>query len=311
MDKSKNMKLIWKSQGGKKDVLPEPKTIRLDLAYVNPPKNLEEFKERGAKIMSHLSFSLFGLRESFEGLILLHCLYSCEPPKEAAIENLIKATMNLKAETMRLDTEDVDFYKFLKRVLENGYPLNPDYQSSLGLSIDYSKIDLFKKRRIAVQTAAQVKWFLQKEGYLSSVWAESEIIEDKPLYELLEISTFRTEGQGPKTLREWITEINPFSEPDKRGRPSANNAKEVFLYSRIALNPNVFFENSYRVNFIRLKYLVSVLAKILRLAGLTSKDIHEHPVVQAYMTPFNFYPRDYIGDWIDESLTKNCSIYEL
>lgn len=315
MDKLNQMQAKQKEESIKKaykEVLKQMIDFRVDhKIVVEPPVDLKEFEDRLESTVTRLYRFLFGV------IYYLDFDERSTLRKDTSLENVIDIliTCNKKnSEGIKLDhkmsfswNQRHDCYVFLKRVLERNCPLHEDFQEYIGIYIDHSGISLPEKREIAMQAAAQVLWFFNK-GQISLVsQMRVEIWKNKSLASLLELKRV----QNARVVEDWIRKINPMPKAMRKGAPSKRQINNDWLYSNIILIPEVFSENPNRTNFLKLRFTVMVIAKIMSTIGMQQEEILGCKIIQSYEEPLKFYPKNYIREWVVEALLKNGSIYDL
>lgn len=277
---------------------------------VNPPKDLAEFENRLMEFLTEVQMTTFGLAYylDFDDRKTLK--------KDCSYENLIDIAIKYEKKHGNrpvLLNGYTDCKGFLKLALEKGYPFSKHAQVFLGISMVRLDLDKNKMHKIAVQAAAQIKWFLKGSAIPTQKEMRLEILNDGDLTKLLEISSFlhpKKDQQRPRTLEDWVGEIDPRPPGTRKGRPSKKPNSEKHPYSIIVTIPGVFFENPLRTNFIYLRYVVYVLTKILKATGFSTDQIFQCRIFEAYKSYLNFYLRDLVDDWIKEALAVNGSLYD-
>lgn len=316
MAKSKKMKFLWKGKKLRERVLPAPLKQCLKLAIerapksVNPPKDLAEFENRLVEFLMEAQKNTFGLAYylDFDDRTTLK--------KDSSYENLINIAIkyeNKHGNRPVLLNEYVDCKSFLKLALEKGYPFSKHAQEFLGISVVRLDLDKGKMHKMAIQAAAQIKWFLKGDAISTQKEMRMEILKDKGLTKLLELSSFlnpEPEHQRARTLEDPIGLVDPRPPGTRKGRPPKQPKRQDGLYDAIVTIPGVFFETPYRTNFIYLRYVISVLTKILESIGFSSEQIFQCRIFEVYKSFLNFYLGDFVDDWIKEALAENGSLYD-
>lgn len=277
--------------------------------FLGPPKHLEEFENRLRMCIDILTSEFLG-----KGYYLdvderktIQKDFSLENLIETAILSEKKCSYKELTKKELFSNKNQDSYSFLKKTLERKFPFSETIQACLGIPIDLSGISLPEKRTIAVQAAAQVLWFYKK-GLIALVpQMRVEIWNNKSLVSLLGLRRF----QNSKVVEDWIRVVNPKPKEMRKGAPSKRRRNNDYQYSHIVLIPEIFSENPNRTNFLKLRFAVMVIGKILSAIGLTQKEVLSSRILQAYQEPLKFYPRKLTVDWVMEALLINGSIYDL
>lgn len=276
---------------------------------LNLPRNEEDFLRRIKSIYISLKKNLFGTAHDIEKDNRKTL------SKDTSYENLISQSILLQKNQRKKEAaknEKNDYWAFFKLALEKGLEFTEYDQAFLGVWVDFSKLDVLKKRKIAVQAAAQIKWFLKGGKINSTEQMRNQILNDSRLGELLEIFTFihsDTECRRDRTMLDWISGIDPRPKERRKGRPSKKTSKEDPNFKEIKPIPGIFIGNPEKVNFIYLSYAITVLSRILRCMHFPENEIVKFLVIEKYKEILPFYLRRLIDEWIQEAFSENGSIY--
>lgn len=230
-----------------------------------PPSNLNEFEDRLGELLIHLKGLFFGLAQDVETGKTLK--------KEKGSEALAKALCNY--EKYCQTKHDIffangiwDLYNFLKLVLERDVPLLFNEIYILGVTRDRAGLSLPQKNVIAVQAAAQILWHLEKDKIPNIKEMRGRLKnKENPLYTLLELPRF-----GSRTIEDWIREVFPVPHDERRGQPSKEGVSKGFFNELIPI-PEIFLEEGKKINFLKLRFAISCLTRVLKTFGWSREEI--------------------------------------
>lgn len=278
---------------------------------VTPPKDYREFEDRIVVVLERLLERMFGLvyHLDFDERTTLQ--------KDASIDNLIEIGIKIEKKYKGkpiIINEQLNCFGFLKTALEKNYPFSQYAQDFLGIQIDFSDLSVPKRRVIGVQAAAVVLWF-EKKGQISSTQQmRKEIWENKALVEFLELYKFQDEAardRNPRVLENMIRQVNPVPANERKQWPSQRALNKDHHYSKTVLIPEIFSENSPRINYQKLRLAIMSIARVLSHSGSSQEEIINSVIVQAYRARLEFYPKMFVNAWIRESLSASGSIFTL
>lgn len=216
--------------------------------------------------------------------------------------------------------EQIDWRGFLKSVLETDAPLF-NYEEylfgSVGVKRDRSGLTEPQKEAIAFQAGGQVLWHLEKNK-IPTIEKMKELLLDKTnlfweLFDLKESSSCPIpRGWNPRTIENWVREIFPVPADLRKGRPSKKGIASS-LFDNLVLIPEIFFENEAKINFLKLRFALACLTRVLKALGWSLEKIIESHFIKLYIRPLGFeffvFSKSIIENWIREAFTKKGSIF--
>ena len=110
-------------------------------------------------------------------------------------------------------------------------------------------------------------------------------------------------------MLDWISGIDPRPKEKRKGRPSKKTSKEDPSFKEIKTIPGIFIGDPEKVNFIYLRYAITVVSRILRCMHLPESEIVKFHVIEKYKKALSFYLKRLIDEWVQESFSENGSIY--
>lgn len=264
-----------------------------------PPKNFKEFEDR-------LGIYLVDLYKLFFGLI-----YDVESGKtikrKKDDETLLDALCNCDkfSKEVRFVIEGMDHYSFLRNAIERDAPfVIYDDIYLLGVERDRSGLFLPEKNKIAIQIAAQVHWNLEKNK-IPTIENMKDFLQNKKNlhYSLLQIQRFNA-----RTICDWIRDVFPVPKDSRKGRPSKNGVPEDY-FNDLTPIPGVFFEDCKVINFLKLRFTIIFLARVLKNLGWSIDHVKKSKFIHIYQSPLRFYPYNYVNDWLHAAYNENGSIF--
>jgi hypothetical protein len=267
------------------------------------PKDLREFEDRIGNILLKFKEHFFGLTyEVTSGRWL---------KRDTSNETLVTALRDQENHFKKngnLLLEALDPYQFLKLALEKDASLLDNDIYILGIERDRSGLTRPQKNVIAIQCAAQILWYLEKNKIPSIESMERRLIdESNPLYDLLMLHQFsKTNPNNPesRTVENWIRPMFPVP-PDERKQKW--NSKESY-FENIMKIPGILTDKG--TNFLKLRFALICLTRILRTFAWELDPILKSIFVQQIASPINFYPRMYVNDWVCEAFASNGNIFD-
>ncbi len=261
-------------------------------SIIKPPKDMEEFKDRLEMFLYEKEGYFFGAINERE-----------KPRKEFTPESLVKA---FKAYESRLENgmsmrqEILDPYEVLKLVLEKDAYLFNQERYLLGTPRDRSCLSIPRKRAIAVQCAAQVRWHLEGKE-ISTIEAMVIKLLDRThsLFKFLKLKNF----SDPRTIRKWISPVFPV-QPEGRKKWKSKDSR---AFDNLIMIPNIFTKNG--INFSKLRFALTIITMILKILGWELNQILTSQPILLLANPIQFYPRQYVDEWIEKAFATNGSIF--
>lgn len=267
-------------------------------AVFNPPKSFSEFEDRLLEIEEKLRNVVFGLSYDTElGKTL---------KREKSNENIVTALCNYEKYVKGVINEQCCSIGLLKLIIEKDAPfLVCDDEYILGVKRDRSGLSLPQKNKIAIQAAAQVFWYLEKNK-IPTIDAMTSKLRDKKnaLCTLWEINKF-----GSRAIEDWICEVFPIPVHLRKGRPSKSGLSESYFDTLITI-PEIFLEDNKMINFLKLKFAIISYTQILKTLGWSIDQIKDSIFIQQYKSFLKFYLWIYVKNWIEDTAKKNSSIFD-
>lgn len=275
---------------------------------LDPPKDFADFQIRVMKFFEEAFEQMFGWQ---------HYIKDQNLRGGPTIDNFLRASKALEKQSIggisMLNLEELfDGYKYLKLALEKGYNFTLRSQYYLGFFINKTKINNPQRQTIGVQAAAQILWYLKKGNIPFATEMRKEIWHHKSILSFLEYIDPRT-GKiivpGIERLEKKIAKVNPLPEKLRRGWHTQLPRYEDKFYSGIRLIPGIFSDLKLpKVNFIKLRIAIYALAKIQAILGLNLREIKKNAIFHPYKEPLKYYLKDYVDDWIQESVHSDRTI---
>lgn len=285
----------------------EPSKHLMDMAEA--ATHPDGFVDRLIEVEGKLRDRFFGLTYEIESTIMLRR----DRSPEALMEALAIGEKYFSKE--KVIHEQIDGYGFLKLALEKDTPLF-DYEdylfSCVGIKRDHSGISLSQKNAISVQSAAQVFWYLRKSKIPNIAEMKKELMDKKnPLYELLKMNQYSI-GEDAQTIDKWISKIFPVPEDLRKGRPSKKGIAPS-LFDNLIPIPEVFPENGAKINFLKLRFTLECLTRVLKALDWQLEQIIGSQFINLYTRPLGFefyvFSKSIIENWVREAFAKNSCIF--
>lgn len=273
---------------------------------IKPPENLHEFKERLFDYMEARFERVFGLEHRISAGKMIR--------RDMSVAGLVNAEIRM-AEIMKAKRKvsysisTSDAYQFLKIALEQSYPFSRMAQLVLGINIDCAKLKLPEKHRIVCQAVTQILWYL-KRGEIPTAEKMGEFLQKQiSLVKSPEIiDSFWSKEE--RTMKKWIRAVCPVPRSLRIGRGGGKNISDS-VYNNIVPIPGAFLCNDVVVNFIKLRFIIFSISRILKMFGWSLDQVLNSKILETYVSPLKFYPALYVKDWAKEGFRLNGSIFDL
>ncbi|MBS0649427.1 MAG: hypothetical protein JSS10_09440 [Verrucomicrobia bacterium] len=179
--------------------------------------------------------------------------------------------------TLHYHVDNFKWLEVLSSRIAGGSPLSPQIEKILGVSLDNTPVNLWSKRHVKWQAAAQVVWFNNPEMKKEQVIKQ---LLSPPLYALLDFEKLNSIDNIDSRFRgieDQIKLVNPRGR--KRGRPP----KDRTIPAKILPIPKIFNGSSDQVNGQALCFAVVTVARVLFLLGVNDKQIINHSIIRSYV----------------------------
>lgn len=251
------------------------------------------FEDRLLEIEEKLRERVFGLDHDIESRKALK--------REKTNENLVTTLCDFEKYTNGIIYEQLNPIELLKKIIDRNAPfLVCDDMYILRVERDRSELSLPQKNEIAIQVAAQLIWYIKKDEFPTiGAMAKCLLSEDACFYSLLEMKRF----QSPRTVENWIRPVFPVENHLRKGRP-LDDGREKTLFDHVRLIENVFSENNKKVNFMKLRFIIFCLSRMLKIFGLSINQIKTFDLTRAYILPLPIHLHMYVYIWINEAVEE-------
>ena len=273
---------------------------------IKPPENLHEFKERLFDYVERRFERVFGLEHQISAGKMIRRDMSVAGLVDAQIriEKIMKAK---RVVSHSLSTEDT--YRFLKIALEQSYPFSRMAQRFLGINIDYGELKLPEKHRIVCQAVTQILWYLRRGEIPNAEKMGKFLPQQISLVKSPEIiDSFWSKDE--RTIKKWIRAVCPVPRSMRIGRGGGKNIPDS-IYNNIVPIPGAFLPNDMSVNFIKLRFIIISIARILKMFGWSLEQVLDSKILKTYASPLKFYPASYVSDWARAGFRLNGSIFDV
>ncbi len=257
------------------------------------PNSIEEFEARLLDLLYYLRDRFFGVTYEVSSTKTVRR----EKTNQVLVDAMCDFEKFCKTEKLELLKEEkVECYEFLKLALEEDAPFGSEY--ILGIKRDRSGITESQKHAIAVQSAAQVLWYLMQYS-IPNITAMTTLLlnRKKPFFNLLNLRGFT-----PRTIMDWISPI--FSVPTEfRKQQDSKNIEFMEILIQI---PNIFTKDG--VSFPRLRFAVINISKVLQVLNCTLEQTLNQLPITILSDQLKFYPALYVQNWVEEVYQSNSGI---
>ncbi len=198
----------------------------------------------------------------------------------------------------------LDIHCNFRRSIEENRPFCVD-DSYLGLARDLSKFLKPEKKRIAVQAAAQVLWFLEKNDIPTIECMAQRLIDLKEsICKKLDILP------SEEKIKEFVAYVFPVPRQRRRGNRSKKNIRtEDFV--NIVIIPGIHSKNGYAIHYPKLRFIVTCCARVFVILGTTIEQIKNSDLMKCYKKIASSRVHGFIDAWVEEATQSNQSIFEI
>ena len=265
-----------------------------------PPKDLREFEDRLLDLLEYYYKSYFGLAYylDFDERKRLE--------KNTSFENLIDIALKCERKGPSVINIQLECYEFLKMALEKNFPFSERAQNLLGLHLDLSELTMPQKDIIAVQSVAQVLWYLEKSEIPSIEAMVEKRLKNRrhPFFELLEFEkdSKKRRPQNSRTLGNRVRAVYPVPQEQRK-----QHSKEVGAFDAIIPISDIFTEKG--INFPRLRFALICVTRVMKALDYPLGEIIKSRPIELLVDSLLFYPQRYARDWVEEAYSSNGSIY--
>lgn len=272
---------------------------------IKPPKDLREFEDRFGAFVCDLRKHFFGgIYDVGQGKTLKR-----KKDDETLLDALCSYDKFFKNRPPFVIEEGVYTipYDFLRLVIERDAPLVVcEDIHLLGIERDRSGLSSPQKNMIAVQVAAQILWYLEKNKIPTIEVMKKKLLDKKFFYyNFLKLNRF----PRPRTIEEWITQVFPVPKKLRKGKPSNSGVPEHY-FNRIIPVPGIFLNNYQVINFQKFRFAIKCIAKILLMSRWSIDQILTSKFIQFYRKPLKIYLQMYVDGWIHDAVIDNRRIFD-
>ncbi|NGX26159.1 MAG: hypothetical protein K940chlam6_00071 [Chlamydiae bacterium] len=278
---------------------------------VDPPKDEKEFHGRLVRLFESGFNEVFGLQQYFEENKSIR--------GEVTIESYIEIKKKIRKKEIGGDStlvkkEVLSPYQFLKLSLERDFPFTQQEQYYLGIFPDLGGISRPDRKVIGIQAAGQVLWYENRKTPLCISDIPKYINSNEKLVDFLDLYNFKPNKKPPNTrvLRNQLREVYPLPRNMRRKYQKPTVDMSGTYFSKIISIPRIFIKRDpLRINYLKLRVAIMAITRTLSILGKSRAEVFSSPIILHYRTPLRFYCKDFIGDWVEESLDFNGNIFDL